>query len=541
MRAKGEHEKVQKYFLSVLIAACLTLLFSCAAVAGEIVLSVNTDKAGYLPGENVTITGAMQSGGKGLQGDLALQINDPGGTPAAVEMVRTDAQGSFSFKYQLGTDNVKSGNYTVYLAIGDYKASTSFTVSSTGTNSGSNDNGGGGSSSGSSTSTATTSSGNVFTAADFQKAISAANAGSVVMHDIEMKNGVASLSIEPGVFTALSQQQKSLAFRAGEVTLQIPPGALNKEDLDKLAGAAAAGVKLTIAEEERSGAGSFLVSGLSCAKLLSLSMDMVAGGQTTGNVEQFAAPVTVQIKLSASELAGLDPDLLGVYYLNPASGKAEYLGGKIDTSTGIVTFSTSHFSGFAVMECKKSYTDVQSTHWAYRDILIMGAKHVMEGTSLNSFAPEDSVTRAQFAAMIVRSMGLKTSGPEPGFGDVTPDKWYYKEVTAAYQNGLVGGYDAATFGPDDPVTREQIAAMLIRALNKLGKAPVLGQDEAGTILNNYNDKESISGWAKESTAAAVKIGLVKGRGADNIAPKATATRAEGAALLKRFMQNAGLI
>lgn len=162
MRAKGHpekhHEIDQKYILTALIALCLTLLFSCAAAAGDIGLSVSTDKAGYAPGEDVIITGSMQSGGKGLQGELTLQINDPGGTPAAVENIATDAHGSFTFKYHPGADNVKFGTYTVILAIGDSRAGTSFTVSSTGGNSGGGGSGGGSGGGGSSSSSASSSS-----------------------------------------------------------------------------------------------------------------------------------------------------------------------------------------------------------------------------------------------------------------------------------------------------------------------------------------------------------------------------------------------
>ncbi|MDF9406776.1 S-layer homology domain-containing protein [Pelotomaculum isophthalicicum JI] len=189
----------------------------------------------------------------------------------------------------------------------------------------------------------------------------------------------------------------------------------------------------------------------------------------------------------------------------------------------------------------KTYSDVPSSHWAYADIQFMAAKHIMVGVGDDSFAPEENMTRAQFAAMLVRAMGLSTDGASVAFKDVTSDKWYYREVAAAFQSGLVSGYNPDEFGPEDTVTREQIAAILVRALIKAGKLQPVATGEIDSSLAPFKDRANIDDWARESAAAAIKAGLVKGRSNDTFAPQATATRAEGATLLKRFMQAGGLL
>jgi|GEM_PF-2313588 len=386
--------------------------------------------------------------------------------------------------------------------------------------------------------------GNTLKGNDLQKAIKENPAASTLTLSLTATEGKAVLLIKPEALDTLNQNGKTLAVKAGDVTVKIPAAAVKKEAIEKLAaGAGDAQARLSIAMAKKTTAGNFLVAGLACVKVLDFSLEVEAAGGVKGKIEKFHVPVTISIKLTPTELAELNPELLGVYYLNPATGKAEYLGGRFDPASSVITFQTTHFSRFAVMEYKKVFADVPAGHWAYGDIQVMAARHVMGGVSETSFAPEESVTRAQFAAMLVRALGLSAASATATvtFKDVTPDKWYYADVATAYRNGLVSGYDANTFGPEDTVTREQMAAMLVRALNRLGKAPALVEGEARIILAAYQDKDSISGWAVQSAAAAVKSGLVKGRGAGLFAPQATATRAEGAALLRRFMIKAGLI
>ncbi|MEW5897883.1 MAG: S-layer homology domain-containing protein [Bacillota bacterium] len=377
---------------------------------------------------------------------------------------------------------------------------------------------------------------------DLQKAIKENPAASTLTLSLAAAEGKASLFIKPEALDTLNQSGKILAVEAGNVTVRIPAAAVKKEAIEKLAaGAGDAQARLSIAGAEKTSAGNFLVAGLTCAKVLDFSLEVEAAGSVKGKIEKFDVPVTISIKLTPAELAGLNPELLGVYYLNTATGKAEYLGGRFDPTSSVITFLTAHFSRFAVMEYKKVFADVPAGHWAAGDIQVMAARRVLGGVSETSFAPEDNVTRAQFAAMLVRALGLSTAGATVDFKDVTRDRWYYRDVAAAFQAGLVSGYDAYTFAPEDTITREQIAAMLVRALDRLGKTPVLREGEADTILASYQDRTTISNWAMKSAALAVKADLVRGRRAGTFVPQGTATRAEGAVLLKRFMQAAGLL
>jgi hypothetical protein len=151
------------------------------------------------------------------------------------------------------------------------------------------------------------------------------------------------------------------------------------------------------------------------------------------------------------------------------------------------------------------------------------------------FAPDDPVTRAQFAAMLVNALKLAGQG-SAAFTDVPPGEWYSGFVARAYAAGLVKGYSADRFGPADLITREEMAAMLGNAMEKRSLPAFEGDVEK--ILALYADQSSISGWARIPAARAVKYGLIKGRPYDSglvIAPRDNATRAEAAVMLKKLL------
>ena len=264
--------------------------------------------------------------------------------------------------------------------------------------------------------------------------------------------------------------------------------------------------------------------------------DTAAAPQTTA----LTGPVQLLISYANQSIGEADEEKLGVYAYNEKTASWEYAGGKVDKSTKTIGLMTSHLSKYALMIYDKTFADIQN-HWAKNDIEVMAARHLARGTPGGVFQPERAVTRAEFAVMLGRVLGLSDASATVNFKDVLSDRWYFKDVAAAFRAGLVSGYDDLTFAPEDVITREQMAAMLVRALNRLGKAPVLADGEPQKILAAYRDKDSISNWAVPGAAAAVKAGLVKGRRVDNFAPQATATRAEGVALLKRLMQIGGLI
>lgn len=184
---------------------------------------------------------------------------------------------------------------------------------------------------------------------------------------------------------------------------------------------------------------------------------------------------------------------------------------------------------------KNPFADVNAGDWFYRDVLFSYEKGLMSGMDAAAFAPYANTTRAQIAVIFYRMEGSPAVEGENSFADVVRGSgtaWFYDAVTWAQQNGIMGGYDNSSFAPNDPITREQLAAIFYRYAQYKGYDTTQG----GMAIREFDDYESISDYAMGAMAWAVNIGLVKGD-SNLLYPNGTATRAEIAAMLHRFVEN----
>lgn len=187
-----------------------------------------------------------------------------------------------------------------------------------------------------------------------------------------------------------------------------------------------------------------------------------------------------------------------------------------------------HFSKYAVMEYVRAFNDINN-HWAKADIEKLAAKHLVDGTDESNFMPEEKITRAEFVTMLYRMLKLDYKEEEIIFKDVDNKSWFYKYVMGIYKEGLVNGTDSFNFSPNDYITREQMAVIIKR---------VLTQDDyvyEETILDNYNDSNVLSNWAKEGVAYVIKENIMKGRSESTFDGNGLTTRAEAAVVLKRIL------
>jgi hypothetical protein len=175
------------------------------------------------------------------------------------------------------------------------------------------------------------------------------------------------------------------------------------------------------------------------------------------------------------------------------------------------------------------FSDVSASYWGYAAISSLSSKGIVSGYPDGSFKPEASITRAEFATMLVKALGLDTTGTTGQFTDVTTGSWYNGAVNAAVHDGLVSGTGDSLFAPNALITREQMAVMVSKALGNKAPATV------GTELNAYSDKSAVSSWAMSGMTEAVKAGIVSGMTAGTLAPKADATRAQAAAMIFKML------
>lgn len=196
--------------------------------------------------------------------------------------------------------------------------------------------------------------------------------------------------------------------------------------------------------------------------------------------------------------------------------------------------SSSTPTGGALTPAIYTFGDI-AKHWAKDDIQLLVDKGIVAGISANNFAPDATITRAQFATLLVKALGIAEVKPAKAtFKDVKSGAWYYGTVEAAAAKGLVAG-SKGSFRPEGKITRQEMAVMVAKAL-KVGGKNVTAD---ASVLNKFSDKSQIASWAQSSVAVAVKEGIISGRTATTVVVKANATRAEGTVMIKKVLSSLG--
>lgn len=246
---------------------------------------------------------------------------------------------------------------------------------------------------------------------------------------------------------------------------------------------------------------------------------------------QASQPVKVNLTSPAGATAGLNIQRIGTYRFDELARKWEFINSDYNPDTGKSSFATGKLGKFAVVETSRTFSDIQG-HWAQSDVEIMAARHVVKGMTPDLFGTNETVTRGQFTVMLIRTLGLTEEAEGARFTDMPVDYWCAGAVRTAVKMGLASGYSDGRFGPNEPITREEMAAMLIRAI-RFNSNKILPDNE--NQLEQYADKNNIAPWVRTSVSLVVQEGLMRGRGADKFSPKGLTTRAEAAAVMVRLL------
>ena len=182
------------------------------------------------------------------------------------------------------------------------------------------------------------------------------------------------------------------------------------------------------------------------------------------------------------------------------------------------------------------FADVSEKDWFYGDVMFVYENGLMLGTSKTLFSPHGTATRGMMATILWRMEGSPAPKGKNSFTDVEAEKWYADAITWTAENDIFAGYGKDKFGPDDPITREQLAAIFYRYADYKGyDLTVKGN------LDTFKDADKITDYAKTAMQWAVGSGLMKGKSGNLLDPQGTATRAEIAAMLHRFIEKYELV
>lgn len=256
------------------------------------------------------------------------------------------------------------------------------------------------------------------------------------------------------------------------------------------------------------------------------------------NVNQFRSFVEREILVPE----GVDADKITTAVVLQEDGSIRSVPTKIVIRNGIsyAVINSLTNSTYSLVWNPVTFSDVEQ-HWSKDAVNDMGSRMVISGIGNGLFSPDRDITRAEFAAIIVRGLGLKPQSGASQFSDVKQEAWYNDAIRTAHAYGLIGGFEDGTFRPNDKITREQVMVIIAKAMEITKLQGATPEQTPDLILQTFADADKVSNWAKNGAADSIQAGIVSGRGNNDLAPKAFVTRAEVALILKRLLKSSDLI
>ncbi|MGK9253212.1 S-layer homology domain-containing protein [Paenibacillus humicus] len=239
-----------------------------------------------------------------------------------------------------------------------------------------------------------------------------------------------------------------------------------------------------------------------------------------------AKPLRLSLPVSADSAGS---DLLGLVRIR-AGRAVDFQAGTVSSVYEADVLDSA--AVYAVVENKVEFTDLANAKWAETSIQGIAAKGIMTGVAAGKFDPSRSVTRAEIAKMIVRAFNLEGSSADIAFKDVKATDWFAPYVAAAVASGITNGRSSDSFAPGAPVSRQELAVMVTRAMQAAGGYPALTNPDAA--LAAYKDQASVAASLRPGVALAAQLGIVGSGGV--LQPAKPASRAEAAVILYRTLK-----
>lgn len=255
----------------------------------------------------------------------------------------------------------------------------------------------------------------------------------------------------------------------------------------------------------------------------------IDGKQTEWNNP--AAPVTVSIPYTPTVEELNKSDSIVVWYIDGGGNLVSIPNGHYDPTTGTVTFSTTHFSNYAVGYNKVSFNDVSVNAWYNKAVSFIAAREITTGTGNGRYNPESKLTRGEFIVMLMRAYGISPDvNPTDNFSDAGNTN-YAGYLAAAKRLGISTGVGNNQYAPGQEITRQEMFTLLYNALKVIGQLP---QGDSGRTLSDFTDAGQISTWAQDAMRLLVETGTIGGDAA-RLAPASTTTRSEMAQVLNNLL------
>ncbi|WP_214627661.1 S-layer homology domain-containing protein [Paenibacillus agaridevorans] len=342
----------------------------------------------------------------------------------------------------------------------------------------------------------------------------------VVTIQVEERAGVVQYVHEiPSAAISAGHDELQYKFITGIGTVIVPSHMVKPDDLGDLAT-----VRLVIRESDAAALAPSLKESVGDRPVVVIYLESNGERLNWNNPD---APVTVSIPYEPTEEELSRPDHIVIWYIDNSGRVTPITNGRYKSEAGEVTFTTTHFSQFAVAYVVKTFHDLERVQWAKPQIEALASKGIINGTSSVAFSPDQPITRADYLVLLVKTLGLTADGGE-AFDDVEEGTYYYEAVTIAKQLGIASGVGGNRFQPHDAISRQDLMTLTARAMAQLDKLEV---STVSTSLNSFVDRDDVADYAVRGIAALVREGLIKGMGDGRIHPQGMTSRAEAAVLL----------
>jgi chitodextrinase len=190
----------------------------------------------------------------------------------------------------------------------------------------------------------------------------------------------------------------------------------------------------------------------------------------------------------------------------------------------------------AVIETERTFRDMRG-HWAQKEVEQLASKLVVKGATSTQFQPNVTVSRADFATLLVRALGMKENASLVKFRDVNSKDWFAGAVGTAVSSGIMSGFKDGSFKPNTKMTRAEMAVVLERAMDFTGKSIELTPKQKTAWINKFKDRNKIHVASQSAVATVLEAGIMTGKTKTTFAPTMNVTRAELTVILKRLLQH----
>jgi len=355
----------------------------------------------------------------------------------------------------------------------------------------------------------------------FEQANANAEGKKLVTIEVPPQTDATSYEIELPLANLTSSDDTVISIKTEQGTVDLPGDMFADSDTDS-----ADKITIRISEASTDKLGANLRAQIGDRPVISI--EAVLGGKVV-EWNNPNAPVTVSVPYTPTAEEMANPDAIVIWYIDGQGRATVVKNSRYDAASGMVIFTTTHFSDFAVVFNYKTFTDLANVPWAKQAIDAMAARGIISGTSATSFSPGTAIKRADFVKLLVNLLELEDTGESvQAFDDVSSSASYADAVNIARQHGIVRGKGNNLFGPNDTITRQDMMVMVMRAVTAAGM-----ELTASGSLSRFSDASLVSDYARDSAAALVSAGIVNGTGS-KLNPQGTLTRAEAAVILYRL-------